>query len=63
MKKEDIKIGMKVKATKECYSAKRGEIYIVEPDQVRGFLITGDNHKSWCNCWETWVFPKDKINK
>lgn len=62
MKKEEITIGMQVKATKDCYSAKRGGIYFVEPDQVREFLITGDNGKSWCNCYETWVLPETPIN-
>ncbi len=63
MNEKDIKIGMKVKATRNCYSAKRGEIYIVEPDSVKQFCITGDSMKSWCNCWETWVLPEVEIKQ
>ena len=59
MKEKEIKIGMVVKSTKDCYSAKRGRLYVVEADQLRSFCITGDNGKSWCNCHETWSKPTE----
>ena len=62
MKKEELKVGMKVKAVKNCFGVKRGEIYIVEPDDMKDFCITANDRHSWCNCWETWILPETEIN-